>query len=232
MSRTKAVCFDVDFTLIYPGPTFQGEGYRQFCARHGVEVDAATFEQAVAGASAVLDRVQDWIYDPQVFFDYTSEVIRGMGGKGPGIQAAAREMYDEWAGNQHFHLYEEVPEVLRELHGAGCRLGLISNSHRCLASFQSHFELEGLIRAAISSHDHGYMKPHPSIFEAALRLLEVEAHETVMVGDSFPHDIQGARRLGMMGVLVSRSGRAVPTPVDVPTIRNLRQLRAHLHLEP
>ena len=36
---TKAVFFDVDFTLIYPGPKFQGEGYRQFCARHGMAVD-------------------------------------------------------------------------------------------------------------------------------------------------------------------------------------------------
>ncbi len=227
----KAVCFDVDFTLIYPGPTFQGEGYRQFCARHGVEVDASRFEQAVANASVVLDRVQEWIYDPQVFLDYTSQVIRGMGGDAPGIEAAAREMYDEWAGNQHFHLYEEVPEVLRELHGAGCRLGLISNSHRCLSSFQSHFELEGLIAAAISSHEHGYMKPHPSIFEAALKLLEAEPHAAVMVGDSFAHDIQGATRLGMKGVLVSRSGRSAPPPGDVPIIRNLRELRAHLHLE-
>jgi FMN phosphatase YigB (HAD superfamily) len=75
------------------------------------------------------------------------------------------------------------------------------------------------------------MKPHPSIFEAALRLLEVEPHEAVMVGDSFAHDIQGARRLGMQGVLVSRSGRS-ETPADgVPVIRNLRELRGHLRLE-
>ena len=33
---TKAVFFDVDFTLIYPGPMFGGEGYQQFGARHGV----------------------------------------------------------------------------------------------------------------------------------------------------------------------------------------------------
>ena len=37
MIQTRAVFFDVDFTLIYPGPVFQGEGYRAFCARtrHG-----------------------------------------------------------------------------------------------------------------------------------------------------------------------------------------------------
>ena len=35
---TRAVLFDVDFTLIYPGPTFQGEGYRAFSVRHGIDV--------------------------------------------------------------------------------------------------------------------------------------------------------------------------------------------------
>jgi putative hydrolase of the HAD superfamily len=231
MSPTKAICFDVDFTLIYPGPTFQGVGYQQFCARHGLEVDPSKFDRAVAAASVVLDRVQEWIYDPQIFFDYTGQVIRGMGGEGPGVDACAREIYDQWAGNQHFFLYEEVPDVLRDLHGAGLRLGLISNSHRCLASFQSHFEIEGLIAAAISSSEHGYMKPHPSIFEAALRLLEVEPREAVMVGDSFAHDIQGARHLGMQGVLVSRSGRSESPADGVPVIRDLRELRGHLRLE-
>jgi FMN phosphatase YigB (HAD superfamily) len=150
------------------------------------------FDRAVAAASVVLDRGQEWIYDPQVFFDYTGQVIRGMGGEGPGVEACAREIYDQWAGNRHFFLYDEVPDVLRDLHAAGLRLGLISNSHRCLASFQSHFDLEGLIAAAISSSEHGYMKPHPSIFEAALRLLEVEPHEAVMVGDSFArHQVRG-----------------------------------------
>ena len=36
---TRAVLFDVDFTLIHPGPMFQGEGYRAFCARFGIEAD-------------------------------------------------------------------------------------------------------------------------------------------------------------------------------------------------
>lgn len=229
---TRAVCFDVDFTLIYPGPTFQGEGYRRFCARHGMAVDPARFDAAVASASAVLDRVQDLIYDPQLFIDYTMAVIRGMGGEGPGIEACAREIYDEWAANRHFHLYEDVPEVLRDLRARGLRLGVISNSHRPLQGFLEHFGLADLITTAVSSMEHGYMKPHPSIFEAALADLEVAPYEAVMVGDSFAHDIEGARRLGMTGVLVSRSGQAEPPAPGVPVIRSLRELAAHLELEP
>ena len=48
---TKAVFFDVDFTLIHPGPTFQGHGYSEACARHGVTADASRFDAAVAAVS-------------------------------------------------------------------------------------------------------------------------------------------------------------------------------------
>ena len=67
-------------------------------------------------------------------------------------------------------MYDDVPDVLRALHASGLKIGLISNSHRCLASFQTHFDLQGLFAVTVSSVEHGYMKPHPSIFEAALRV--------------------------------------------------------------
>jgi putative hydrolase of the HAD superfamily len=231
--KTRAVFFDVDFTLIYPGPTFQGEGYQRFCEKHGILVEPARFESAVAGASCLLDEAQELFYDPQVFIHYTRHIIEGMGGAGPALDDCAREIYEEWAACQHFALYEDVPAVLREIAARDIRIGLISNTHRCLASFQSHFELDGLFMAAISSSVHGYMKPHPSIFQAGLRLLNVEPHEAVMVGDSLRQDIDGARQLGMRGVLVRRSDEneeSGPVGIDgeVPVIRSLRELPALL----
>jgi putative hydrolase of the HAD superfamily len=147
-----------------------------------------------------------------------------MGGRGDTLDDCAREVYAEWAGCQHFFLYEDVAPALRQLAARGIKLGLISNSHRCLASFQRHFELHGLIAAALSSSEHGYMKPHPSIFESALRQVSARPEEAVMVGDSLAHDIEGARRLGMRGVLVSRAGASPSCPSDVPVIRSLREL--------
>jgi putative hydrolase of the HAD superfamily len=223
---TRAVFFDVDFTLIYPGPRFQASGYHDFCSRHGIDVDPALFASAVAGAASGLDTGDD-IYDAQLYVDYTKRIIEGMGGRGPSVEAAAREIYDEWAACCHFTLYDDVPEVLRLLHASGVKIGLISNSHRCLASFESHFELRGLFTIAVSSLEHGYMKPHPSIFEAALRGAGVTAADSIMVGDSMTHDVDGARRLGMRGVLVARSG-LVYAPPDIPVIQSLRELPALL----
>ena len=70
---TRAVFFDVDFTLIYPGPTFQAEGYRQACAAHGVEVDPSRFDEATAASSFILDEVEDQIYNHDLFRRYYSD---------------------------------------------------------------------------------------------------------------------------------------------------------------
>ena len=225
-ARTRAVFFDVDFTLIYPGPRFQASGYHEFCARHGIQVDPALFDRAVAGAASGLD-TRDDLYDAQLYVDYTRRIIEGMGGRGAAVETVAREIYDEWAACSHFTMYDDVPDVLRSLHASGVKLGLISNSHRCLASFEAHFELRGLFAVTVSSIEHGYMKPHRSIFEAALSGAEVSASESIMVGDSLTHDVDGARRLGMRGVLVARSGR-IAAPPDVPVIHSLRELPALL----
>jgi putative hydrolase of the HAD superfamily len=220
----RAVFFDVDFTLIYPGPTFQGEGYAQFCRKYGVDVDPARFSAAVTAASAILDEEQDHIYHPDIFVRYTQRIIEEMGGTGEHLETIAREVYGEWAACQHFFLYDDVTAVLRQLAARGMKLGLISNSHRCLASFQQHFELNGLIAGAVSSAEHGYMKPHSSIFEAAMKLVDVRADESVMVGDSLSCDIEGARRVGMRGVLVHRGDEGAVDAGDVPVIRDLTEL--------
>jgi HAD superfamily hydrolase (TIGR01509 family) len=106
---------------------------------------------------------------------------------------------------------------------------LISNSHRCLDSFQSHFELRDFIAASVSSADHGYMKPHPSIFRKVLEDLRVQPADAVMVGDSVSQDIEGALRAGMRAVLLHRSEHPTLRADElrqrgVPIIRSLTEL--------
>ena len=215
--------FDVDFTLIHPGPRFQGVGYQSSCSRYGIAVDASRFDAAVAAASVVLE--SDALeYDEAVFIAYTRRIIELMGGTGDDVECVARELYAEWAEHRHFSLYDDVAATLQDIRERGVRLGLISNSHRCLASFQSHFELDGLISVAVSSSEHGFMKPHPSIFRAALELMQVPASDAVMVGDSFAHDIVGARQVGMRGVLLDRRGGGVSPEGDVLVIQSLCEL--------
>jgi putative hydrolase of the HAD superfamily len=225
----EAVFFDVDFTLIYPGPTFQAEGYRRFCASHGVAIDPERFDEAVTASARILDEVDEPAYADRLFIDYTASIIERMGGRGPSVELAAREIYLAWAANHHFEMFDDVEPVLRALGSRGLRVGVISNSHRSLDSFSEHFELHGLIHAAISSAEHGYLKPHPSIFEAALEQVGVPAAAALMVGDSVKADVCGALGAGMRAALLRRSGE-VPAdlPAGVPVIRRLTEVESLL----
>ena len=232
----QAAVFDVDFTLIYPGPTFRGEGYQAFSKRYDIAVDPSRFESAVTSAAPLLDDSEGSAYDHELFVAYTRCIIEEMGGKGAAdarLDACAREIYAEWARSHHFELYDDVPAALNGLTAAGVKIGLISNSHRPLDEFQSHFELRRFISAAVSSADHGYMKPHPSIFLSALAQLDVAPKHAVMVGDSLRHDVEGALNVGMRAVWLHRGDNAAPTyaavqDVEIPVIRSLRELPAVL----
>ncbi len=232
----RGVLFDVDFTLIYPGPSFRGEGYQAFGQRHGMTLDPLRFDHAVASAAPLLDGPEDQPYDAEHFVRYTRHIIEQMGGTGEALDECARHMYEEWALCHHFELYDEVPQVLRALAASGVRIGLVSNSHRSLESFREHFDLRGVIAGGISSSDHGLMKPHPSIFYEALRLVDVpatQAHEVMMVGDSVRQDVEGALRAGLRAALLHRGEGVHPqqatlTLAGVPVIRSLSDLASLL----
>jgi hypothetical protein len=56
---TRTVFVDVDFTPIYPGPMFRGEGYCAFRARYGMTLEPAKFAQGVASAARQRDGPED-----------------------------------------------------------------------------------------------------------------------------------------------------------------------------
>lgn len=231
--EVRAVFFDVDFTLIHPGPRFHGPGYADTCAEHGVQVDAARFEAAVAFALPMLDDLADPLYDHDLFIRYTAAIIERMGGTGPQVRTAAAEIYEAWAANHHFELYDDVREVIPALAARGLELGVISNSHRPLEAFTAHFELDRYVRTHVSAHPGRYMKPHRSIFEAALASAAVPAGSAVMVGDSLKADIHGALGAGLRAVWLRRGGDGAGTgPESVPLIRSLRELPSLLWPEP
>jgi len=224
-----AVFFDVDFTLIYPGPTFQAEGYRRACAAHGIEVDPAKFDAATAASSFILDEVEDQIYNHDVFIHYTASIIEKMGGRGANVVNVASEIYDQWSVNHHFEMYDDVAPVLTDLQQRGYIVGAISNSHRSLDAFAEHFSLRNIITVSVSGYEHGYMKPHRSIFDAALERAKVAAGDAMMVGDSIAHDIEGAVSAGWRAVLLRRSGeRPASLPAGVRVISSLHDLTGQI----
>jgi HAD superfamily hydrolase (TIGR01662 family) len=104
-----------------------------------------------------------------------------------------------------------IHEVLRWLKDRGTRLAIVSNTIVPGVTLDDHLRREGLLDSfphRIYSCDTRYRKPHPRIYQEALRQVGVEAGETVFVGDTLKTDIKGANRVGMISVLKAPDGRA------------------------
>jgi putative hydrolase of the HAD superfamily len=125
-------------------------------------------------------------------------------------------MVREWERHENFSLYEDALPVLDELRRNEIKIGLISNGQRDLEEFTEHHVLD--VDAVVGSKAHGRVKPHASIFVAALQALDVAPDETVMVGDSYEDDIEGARALGIRAILLDRDGVRLDAPDRIDTL--------------
>jgi HAD superfamily hydrolase (TIGR01549 family) len=201
----RAVLFDVDFTLCRPGPELSAERYARVAARHGATLDIGRYDDAREAAVLNLKRHPELLHDDTIWHRFTEEIFLGMGGPREIASECATEIEQGWEVSENFELFEDALPVLEELRAAELRLGLVSNGIRDLHEFVAHHRLD--VDAIVGSRAHGYVKPHPTIFQAALKQLGVEPAAAVMVGDSLEEDVEGARAFGMRAILVDREDR-------------------------
>jgi HAD superfamily hydrolase (TIGR01549 family) len=221
----RAVMFDVDFTLCRPGPELSADRYARIAARHGLTLDTSRYDDAREAAVLNLRRHPELLHDESIWHRFTEEIFIGMGGPERIASECATEIEEGWALSENFELFEDALPVLEELRLAELRIGLVSNGIRDLTEFVAHHRLD--VDAIVDSRSHGRVKPHPTIFEAALERLGTSAGDAVMVGDSLEEDIEGARALGMRAILIDREDRH---PDVEPRLTDLYGLPAALGL--
>lgn len=125
--------------------------------------------------------------------------------------------------NQLFAHALEVLEYLRKKYS----LHIITNGfeevqHRKLASSR----LEPYFEHVVTSENVGVKKPDPRIFQYALEKAEARPTESIMIGDNYEADIQGALNVGMRAIMCEFNGE-LPRE-DVTTVRTLLELKEHL----
>jgi FMN phosphatase YigB (HAD superfamily) len=98
---------------------------------------------------------------------------------------------------------KELLETIRDL---GMRSVITSNTYwRDAESYWDDFRalgMAGLIDGIITSVDAGHLKPHPALFEMAMRWATVEAAHCVVIGNREENDVAPALALGMQAILV------------------------------
>jgi HAD superfamily hydrolase (TIGR01509 family) len=138
----------------------------------------------------------------------------------PGLPAKVTASVDQGLRTRRLAWYPDAEEVLLRLRGLGYRLGLISNTHWRLLP-ERRRELTRFFDVITLSYEHGYAKPHPSIFNATAMRLGAEPRRCLHVGDDPVADVWGARNAGMRAVYVKRNGLEAEDDVVIQRLTEL-----------
>jgi HAD superfamily hydrolase (TIGR01509 family) len=118
----------------------------------------------------------------------------------------------DWQPVSGVAAYPDAKEVLPILVSNKVEIGVVTNAYYPMWMRDRELDAFGLLGhfadCRISSADVGYLKPHPAIFEAALRCLKARPDEVVFIGDNPEADIAGSQAVGMRAVM--RIGKKAP----------------------
>jgi HAD superfamily hydrolase (TIGR01509 family) len=120
--------------------------------------------------------------------------------------ATLRELAWQWYSplTNHSRVASDVIPTLTKLRERGLKLALVSNTFIPGFVLDKHLAMHDLLEffpIRVYSSAVGVCKPHPRIFEVALRQVGVSARDALFVGDVVRKDIVGAQRVGMRAVL-------------------------------
>lgn len=131
-----------------------------------------------------------------------------------------RNAVDEGLKTRKVCWYSDAIETLLVLRKTGYKLGLISNTHwRLLENVRDEFNK--YFHIITLSYEHGYAKPHPSIFQATLKKLGVSASHCLHVGDDPIADFQGAKGVGMRTAFIKRQKEEADADAKIEQLSDL-----------
>lgn len=113
----------------------------------------------------------------------------------------------DWLINCNPKLYPETKEVLDYLKERGKKLVLITNSPPTTREQIRKLDVSRYFDREIFSFETGLLKPDPAIFQLAVRGMDIEPSEALMVGDSLDKDITGAEGVGFHALLLDRENK-------------------------
>lgn len=126
----------------------------------------------------------------------------------PATAELAAEYLREW--QLHVRPVAGATAMLHRL-ADSFRLGVVSNTHdpAMVPTMLRDMGVDSIIAVTVLSIDHGFRKPHPSIYAAALSQLGLAPTDVLFVGDSFTADYEAPARMGMSARLIGSDERSV-----------------------
>ena len=85
-------------------------------------------------------------------------------------------------------------------------------------------EFDDLFDVITLSYEHGYAKPHPSIFLETLNRLGVNSKDSLHIGDDPISDIRGAKEVGMKTAFIGRKKVRTDADIEIKRLHELTKL--------
>lgn len=233
MSKYRAVLFDLFGTVAVTGaerlPLFEWNGQsvrsttgglRMLYEQREPDVPFAQFFTALTDvARELLETRARRLREVSCVERFMLTLIRAGLADSPSTRRLAEEL--SLAHNALLASATEVPPQHARFLGRACAkysVALVSNFDHAPTARQvlrsgkvwEHFHY------IVISEEHGWRKPHPSIFRDALAALGVKPEEALFVGDSPHEDIVGAKGVGMDVAWVRGYDGALPDGVPTP----------------
>jgi putative hydrolase of the HAD superfamily len=221
----RALLLDALGTLLElepPAPRLRAELLERF----GVQISETDAQRAIAAEIAYYRAHLDDGHDPVALAELRSRCAEALREALPGDERVAAidnaALTSALLASLRFEPFADVCPALARARAAGRRLVVVSNWDVSLHEVLERLGLTPMLDGVVTSAAVGARKPSPEIFEHALGLAGVAAHEAVHVGDSLAEDVAGARAAGIEAVLIKRDG--APGPPGVRTIATLAEV--------
>ncbi|MCW4023794.1 MAG: HAD family hydrolase [Candidatus Bathyarchaeota archaeon] len=209
MMVCKAIIFDYIGTLVYPKNYSMNHSMltlHKALVAEGFDVEQEKFLKAYKASHEKFRLVRYGQFREVTNAVWVSETLNSLGYHtsvdDAKIKVALNIFFKDFIDS--LELREGAKELLK-LASAHCKVALISNFtyapviHWSLRKFGIH----RFFSLVVVSHDCGWRKPSPNIFNMALSKLGVTPQEAVFIGDSPMEDIKGALEMGFKTVFVS-----------------------------
>lgn len=229
----RTVFFDAGFTLLHPNPS-SPEICQRVCQRLGLHLHIDEVRKRMDDAEDYYFRQSrfnryTWASEQAInefWIDYYMNLLRPFIEERdePRLYQLARLINDEFEKPTSWQLYPDVVQVLETLKAHNYTLGVISDWGIALGPILRRLHLtryfDCLLVSAITRH----AKPSPALYELALQRANSIADYTIHIGDSYIHDVLGARAAGITPVLLDRHGSLEESDVDCLLVHSLHDL--------
>lgn len=188
---TKAIFFDLYYTLIFPKYSDKNE-------YDVVSISVSEWEKYAEDNILYQERAQGNVKTEQEIIDKIVNIMPYQLNESQ-KQEILRRRQDRMK-RALITVDDIILNTIKKIHDRGIKIGLISNADIIDTKYWSESPLSEFINEVTFSCDVGMLKPNSDIYRVVMHKLQVMPEESIFVGDGGSDELYGAKNVGMKTV--------------------------------